>query len=148
MQEALAYIVTAVLGGGLFKGLEALYRAVTDAREKKTLADSIGAKTPVEIESVSVATMTSALESSQRRIEAIEKERESDRKYYTSRISDLETERETDRDYYQARIIELTDQLAHVRAELMSVERKLVAFLEDTGNKIHSDPIEEGGLSG
>lgn len=145
MQDALAYIVTAVLGGGLFKGLEALYRAVTDAREKKALADSVGAKTPVEIESVSVATMTSALESSQRRIEAIEKEREKDREYYQKRISELEAERVTDREYYQARILELNEQLKHVRTELTAVERKLVELLEDTHRVADDDLVQEGG---
>lgn len=145
MQDALAYIVTAVLGGGLFKGLEALYRAVTDAREKKVLADSVGAKTPVEIESVSVSTMTSALESSQRRIEAIESEREKDRAYYQKRISELEAERISDREYYQARILELNEQLKHVRQELTAVERKLVELLEDTNHAANIDFAQEGG---
>lgn len=144
MQDALAYIITAVLGGGVFKGLEALYRAVTDAREKKVLSDSIGAKTPVEVESVSVATMTSALESSQKRIEALEDERGKDRAYYQNRIAELEAERVNDREHYQTQIMELKEQLKYVRAELTAVERKVVELLEDTHHVVEENPFQEG----
>lgn len=110
----LAYAVTAVLGGGLFKGIEALIKGFSEAREKKVLGDSIGAKTPAEIESVSVATMSTALESAQ------------------ARITSLEGERKLDRDYYQGRIKELSDQLASVRKELTMMEARLGQLLEET----------------
>ena len=114
MEGVLPYIITVVLGGGLFKGLDALYRAVTDSREKKVLSDAIGAKTPAEVESVSVSTMTKALDSAQ------------------NRISSLEAERTLDKEYYQGRIAELNDQLQRVREELIRMEKKLSSLLADT----------------
>lgn len=110
------YLITAILGGGFFKGIETLYRAVSDAREKKALSLNIGAKTPVEIESASVTTMAVALQSAQDRIEH------------------LESERETDRSYYQARIAELTEQLHRVRNELREMEIKLSNLVADQRN--------------
>lgn len=125
MDSVFAYLVTAILGGGLFKGIESLYRAVSDSREKKMLSDSIGAKTPAEIESVSVATMRTALESASTRIAVLEAERSTDREYYQQRISQLEEERTVDREFYQTRIKELTDQLQHIREEMEKMEIKL-----------------------
>lgn len=106
--------VSAILGGGLFKAIGALIRAFSEFREKNSLSATIGAKTPAEIESVSVATMTSALESAQRRIKSLEDEREIDKKYYQDRIS------------------ELKDQLNAMRDELVSMERKLAEILDET----------------
>lgn len=110
----LNYIMTGILGGGLFKGITVLWRAITEAREKKQLGEQIGAKTPAEIESISVATMNTALQSAQRQIEA------------------LQAERKSDQEYYQGRIKELSDQLATVRGELADMEKRLSALLEET----------------
>lgn len=114
MDSVLAYTITAILGGGFFKGLEAIYRAINESKEKKKLADVVGAKTPAEIESVSVATMTRALESAQHR------------------ISSLELERESDRDYYQERIRDMSQQLQRVRDEMHAMELKLSSLLAET----------------
>lgn len=114
MDNLLSYAITAILGGGLFTGISALYRAIVESKEKKNLAKASGAKTPLEIESLSVATMTKALESAQ------------------NRISALEEERKSDRDYYQDRIRELTLQLQRVRDELTSMEVKVAELIAET----------------
>lgn len=110
----LYYIITVLLGGGLFKGLEAFYRAVVDSREKRILSDAVGAKTPVEVESLSVSTMASALESAQKR------------------ISSLEEERETDKKFYQDRINELLNQVQELRSEIEKTEEKLRTLVDST----------------
>lgn len=135
MNDAVAYVITAILGGGLFKGLDALYRAVTDSREKRSLAATIGAKTPTEIESVSVTTMTSVLSSAETRIKSLEKERRDDYDHYQARIAVLELEKETDRQYYQGRIVELTEQLHQVREAMESMETKLADLLAETQHR-------------
>lgn len=132
MSDVVAYVVTAILGGGFFKATESLFRAITESKEKKALSDAVGAKTPVEIESVSVATMTTALQSSQSRIKFLEDEREKDNRYYQDRITQLEKERTEDRLFYQERIKELNDQLIHVRAEMASMEKKIADLLAET----------------
>lgn len=109
-----AYAVSAILGGGLFKGITALWKAITESREKKTLSDSIGAKTPAEVESMSVTTMVTALKSAQ------------------ARIQSLEAERVSDRDYYHTRIKDLNDQLTTLRRELTAMEERLSALLAET----------------
>lgn len=114
MDGVVGYLISLILGGGLLKAIESVYRAVTESREKKVLADSVGAKTPVEIESVSVSTMTTALESAEKRIISLEKERTSDRDYYLSQISDLK------------------EQLERVRSEMQSMERKIAELLAET----------------
>lgn len=115
MPDYVGYILSLVLGGGLLKGIESLFRAVTESKEKKVLADSIGAKTPLEMESVSVSTMKTALESAQDRIKSIEKERNEDRVYYLGQIADLKT------------------QLERVRSEMQLMERKIAELLNSTG---------------
>ncbi len=105
---------SAILGGGLFKGIEAIYSAIVNAREKAKLSAAVGAKTPAEIESVSVTTMTSALTSAQ------------------GRITSLESEREIDRVYYQTIITDLKEQLKRVRDEMLEMERKLSELLDAT----------------
>lgn len=112
--NVLNYIISGILGGGLIKALSALWDSISKAREKKALGEAVGAKTPAEIESMSVATMNTALTSAQNRIEA------------------LEAERESDRLYYQGRIKELSDQLATVRGELAQMEARLSALLAET----------------
>lgn len=114
MDSVFAYAITIILGGGLFKGIEALYRAVVDSREKRQLSAVVGARTPAEIESVSIATMTAALNSAQ------------------GRITSLEKERETDRLYYQGRISEMSEQLKRVRDEMAAMEQKLAELLSET----------------
>lgn len=114
MNEIVGYIISLVLGGGLLKGIESVWRAVSESQEKKILAESVGAKTPAEVESVSVATMTTALESAEKRIRSIEKERTEDRDYYLGQIAELKT------------------QLERVRAEMHSMEQKLADLLADT----------------
>lgn len=132
MNDAVAYIITAVLGGGIFKGIEAVYRAVTETREKRVLAEVVGAKTPTEIESVAVTTMTSALESAQSRIQSLEGERRLDQEHYLGRIALLEAEKLTDREYYQSRILELTNQIHSMREQLETVERTLANLLQES----------------
>lgn len=114
MDGIAGYIISLVLGGGLLKAIESVFRAVTESKEKKILAESIGAKTPAEVESVSVATMTTALESAQNRILSLEKERREDRDYYLGQISDLKA------------------QLEFVRDEMHSMEKKIANLLADT----------------
>lgn len=114
MEGVVGYLISLILGGGLLKAIESVYRAVAESKEKKILADSVGAKTPVEVESVSVATMTTALESAENRIKSLEKERTSDRDYYLGQISDLK------------------DQLERVRSEMQSMEKKIAELLADT----------------
>src|SRR5690242_11496897 len=110
MNEVVSLVVTGVLGGGVFKAVESIYRAWTDSREKKSLAEQIGAKTPAEIESVSVKTMTYALTSAESRIRSLEAESVRDREHYEARIAVIEEERQTDKEIYQARIAELSEQ--------------------------------------
>jgi septal ring factor EnvC (AmiA/AmiB activator) len=114
MEHLLSYVIPLILGGGLFKGLDALWRGISDSKEKKVLTAAIGAKTPAEVESVSVATMTRALESAQ------------------GRITSLEAERKSDKEYYQGRIQELNEQLRRVREEMASMEKKLTELLAET----------------
>lgn len=135
MNEIVPYAITAILGGGMFKGMESIYRAITDSREKRTLAEAVGARTPAEIESVAVTTMTSALESAQTRIRALQDEREADRQYFHGRISTLEAQKQQDQEYYLARILELTEQLQHMRHEMEVMERSLAALLAETNLK-------------
>lgn len=139
MNEIVPYMITAILGGGMFKGIESVYRAITDSKEKRTLAEAVGARTPAEIESVAVTTMTSALESAQTRIVALQAEREADRQYFQGRISTLEAQKQQDQEYYLARILELTEQLQHMRQEMEVMERSLAALLAET------NPKEKGG---
>lgn len=113
MNEIVGYIISLVLGGGLLKGIESVYRAVTESKEKKILAESVGAKTPVEVESVAVATMRTALESSELRIKSLERERKEDRDYYLGQISDLKT------------------QLQRLRAEMKFMEDKITELLKE-----------------
>jgi len=115
MPDYVGYILSLVLGGGLLKGIESLFRAVTESKEKKILADSIGAKTPVEMESVSVSTMKTALESAENRIISIERERNEDRDYYLGQIADLKT------------------QLERVRSEMQLMEQKIAELLTAPG---------------
>lgn len=140
MSEVVSYAITLILGGGLAKGIESLIRALTEAKEKRSLAASVGAKTPAEIESVSVTTMTSALTSAQSQIEALTEARRQDQEFYKNRIGVIEKERDDDRTYYTGRIIELTEQLQHVRQEMEAMERKLAGLLAETQMK-----NEEGG---
>lgn len=112
--DVLASIVSLILGGGLWKGIESLIKGISGARRAKAVAESIGAKTPVEIESLSVATMKVSLESAQ------------------SQIESLEAQRDADKLYYQGRIKELTDQLERVRGELQAVQDQLTDLLRET----------------
>lgn len=114
MDGFVGYLVSLFLGGGLLKAVESVYRAVTETRQKKVLTDSVGAKTPAEIESISVSTMATALDSAE------------------GRIKQLVVEREADRQYYLAQITELKAQLEHVRAEMQSMEQKISELLADT----------------
>jgi hypothetical protein len=114
----LTNLIAAVLGGGLFLGIAALIKAFSEGREKKSLQEALEAKTPAEVESVSIATMTKALESAQ------------------TRITSLEREREIDKQYYQQRITELTEQLRNVRVELVEMEVKLAGLLAETHHSI------------
>ena len=140
MNEAVSYAITLILGGGLAKGIESVVRALTESKEKRSLAASVGARTPTEIESVSVTTMTSALTSAQSRIVSLEGERQRDHEYYQNIIEVIKQERDADRAYYQGRILELTEQLQHVRQEMETMERKLAELLAETHVK-----EEEGG---
>jgi hypothetical protein len=110
MDSILPVLVSGILGGGLFLGLAALYRAFSESKEKKILADSVGAKTPGEIESISVATMTKALESAQTRISSLEQERNTDKAYYQGRISELNAQLET----MQIKLQEMAQELAEL----------------------------------
>lgn len=140
MSEVISYAITLILGGGLAKGIESLVRALAESREKKSLAASVGAKTPAEIESLSVTTMASALTSAQSQIEALTEARSQDQRFYENRIGVIEKERDDDRAYYTGRIVELTEQLQHVRQEMESMERTLAELLAETHPK-----HEEGG---
>jgi chromosome segregation ATPase len=113
-------IIAVFLGGGLFLGIAALYKAISEAKEKKGLTEALEAKTPADVESVSVATMTKALESAQ------------------SRITSLERERDLDKKYYQDRIAELTEQLHRVREEMAEMEQKLSNLLAETHQQVPS----------
>ena len=114
----LSDLVALFLGGGLFLGIAALWKAISESREKKALTETLEAKTPAEVESVVITTMTKALESAQ------------------TRITSLEREREIDKQYYQERISELTQQLRNVREELVEVEQKLAGLLAETHHSI------------
>lgn len=114
MDGLVGYLVSLFLGGGLLKAVESVYRAVTETRQKKILTDAVGAKTPAEIESISVTTMATALESAENRIKQLVVDRESDRLYYLAQITELKT------------------QLDHVRSEMQSMEQKISELLADT----------------
>lgn len=86
---ALETIITILLGGGLLKGIESVYRAYVDGKEKQRLFNVVGTKTPVEIESVSIATMAAALTSAQERIKNLVIEREQDQTYYDEKFKML-----------------------------------------------------------
>lgn len=111
MAEWLPALVSALLSGAIGTGIGAIITARSTAREKQALANSVDARTPVEVESAAVATMTAALESAQSRIDALVKERADDRAYYEGRITDLES------------------QLEQVRAKLREVELQLIEAL-------------------
>lgn len=115
MPDFVGYVLSLVLGGGLLKAIESFVRALTESKEKKILAESIGAKTPVEMESVSVSTMKTALESAENRIISIERERNEDRDYYLGQIADLKT------------------QLERVRSEMQLMEHKIAELLSSPG---------------
>lgn len=107
--QLLELIITLVLGGGLLKGIEAVYRAYTEGKEKQRLGAAVGAKTPAEIESLTVSTMISVLESAE------------------DRIKSLTAERETDRDYLQHKIDRL---LAHIKILETKIDRLQAQNLE------------------
>ena len=117
---ALEFIITILLGGGLLKGVEAVYRAYSDGKEKKKLLSVVGAKTPVEIESVSIATMAAALTSAE------------------SRIKSLVVERGEDLKHYEARTKMLTD---HIKVLEDKIDR-----LQSQNLKLLSYKLERGGL--
>lgn len=131
MTEVLQYVIPFILGGGLWKAVESLLRALNESKEKRELASILGAKMPGEIESVSVATMTIALESAERRIRS------------------LEEERTFDREIYQNRIAELADQLKRVRSEsadqLRQVRSELAVMEERVRNLLSGQSLTEGG---
>ena len=113
MNDILTLAITAILGGGFFKGLETLYRAVTDSKETKELVKIAGAKAPAEVDSVSVSTMKTALEAVRQQNIA------------------LQEDRERDRLYYQKRIEELTDQLSRLREEVTLMETQMRALSQE-----------------
>lgn len=114
MDGMVGYIFSLLLGGGLLKGIESLYRAIKDSKTADALAKQVGAKTPAEIEQIAVNTMATALKSSEERNQQLTKDREADQIWYTSQIEDLR------------------NQLKHVRAELQAMETKLAELLADT----------------
>lgn len=87
--NVLETIITILLGGGLLKGIESIYRAYVDGKEKQRLFKVAGSKTPVEIESVSIATMAAALTSAQERIQNLVVERKQDQLYYDEKFKTL-----------------------------------------------------------
>ena len=113
MNDILTLAITAVLGGGFFKGLETLYRAVTDSKETKELVKIAGAKAPAEVDSVTVSTMKTALEAVRQQNVA------------------LQEDRERDRLYYQGRIEELTNQLERLRVEVTLMETQMRALSQE-----------------
>ena len=117
---ALEFIITILLGGGLLKGVEAVYRAYSDGKEKKKLLSVVGAKTPVEIESVSIATMAAALTSVE------------------SRIKSLVAERGEDLKHHEAKTRMLTD---HIKMLEDKIDR-----LQSQNLKLLSYKLERGGL--
>lgn len=111
-------LIVAFAGGGFFTGIGALIRGWREGRAIDAEAADIGAKTPVEVESVSVTTMKTALESAQKRIEA------------------LEIERKADRDYYVGQITELQGIVKRLYTELHGVEEKLAQALRATEKSV------------
>lgn len=61
MNETAITLISVVLGGGILGAVVAAYKAIAERRKTEVEAEAVGAKTPGEVESVSVATMVSAL---------------------------------------------------------------------------------------
>lgn len=114
-------VIMVILGGGLLAGIGALRKAFAESKEKEALSNALDAKTPADIESVAVATMSSALTSAQ------------------SRITSLEQERSADKEYYQGIITDLKAQLAGVRVELASMEEKMRLLVADMDHKVNKE---------
>lgn len=114
MSDLVTILITIFSAGGMAAALATVLTSRSTAGKLKAEASKIGATTSVEIESVSVATMRSALESAQTHIISLEQARKADRAYYEQRIGELEHRLETLRD------------------EVHEAERKLTSVLAST----------------
>lgn len=63
MNEVWIGIITLVMGGGLWAGVSAFIKSFAENKKTKAESADIGAKTPVEVDSISVLTMKTALDS-------------------------------------------------------------------------------------
>lgn len=77
MNEILILVVAALLGGGLWAGVSSFIKSFAENKKLKAEAGNIGAKTPMETESISVATMSVSLKSANDTIKRLETEGES-----------------------------------------------------------------------
>lgn len=92
MSDLVTILIAIFSAGGLAAAVATTITSKSTANKLRAEASKIGATTGVEIESVSVATMRSALESAQAHIASLEKARKDDRAYYESRIDELQGE--------------------------------------------------------
>ena len=67
-------IIIALLSGGLIMAIVALRRSKHENAKIDREAEAIGAKTPAEVESVAITTMTTALTSAQTQVKALEQQ--------------------------------------------------------------------------
>ena len=63
MNETTITLISVLLGSGILGAIVAAYKAIAERRKTEVEADAVGARTPAEVESVSVATMVNALNS-------------------------------------------------------------------------------------
>lgn len=118
MGDLITLLIAVFSAGGIAAAVAATITSKSTAAKLRAEAGKIGATTEVEIESVSVATMRSALESAQQHIASLEQARARDRVYYEERIDELQTQVSTLRsdvreaESKMARVVQATEQTA------------------------------------
>lgn len=93
-QDILITLATVLLGAGGWAGLSSFIKAFAENKKVKAESNAIGAKTPLEAESISVGTMNSALMAAERTIDRLLVENGEIR----SRLDHVETRQEEERE--------------------------------------------------
>lgn len=118
--DIIILILTALFGGGLFSG----YQAFQQANKTKQEAASVGLKTPVEIESIRIASLDLVLKNLQEENALVRVDRDYWKNAYTQVKGEIDN-LINEMDEYRRRIAELQTALERAAAAAPSADRDL-----------------------
>lgn len=119
MNDILTVVVSLLMGGGVWAGVSAFIKSFAENKKTKAEAADVGAKTPLETESISVATMALSLKNAAETIARLEGEGKTIRE----RLDSIEEQMR--RNEEQARFLRRALGAAHdyIRTLLSFIER-------------------------